>query len=69
MVRQSGTGNVQFFLNLANYETVGVSRQEQLHDSEARLGSHCRKHVGKLGYLFGGFAGLGCWHSSIVAEI
>ena len=43
--------NVEFLLNLADHQSVGMRRQQQLHNAQPRLGSHGRKHVGILGDL------------------
>jgi hypothetical protein len=73
MMGQRGVGNVELFLNFAYNQALGVGGEQQLHDPQARLGSHGGKHVGVFGDLFGGLlrseGGLGCSHISIIAEI
>jgi hypothetical protein len=69
MVRERRAGNLEFFLNIPDDEAFGMRGQQQLHDAQARFGSHGREHVGVPGDLvctgiFGGTP-----HMSIVLEI
>src|SRR5207249_4329844 len=68
MVRQSGIGDIEFFLYLADDEPIGMSGQEELHDAEPGLGAHGGEHVGVFGDLLGGFLSSDGCHISIVAE-
>src|SRR5437867_10488034 len=68
MVRQSGIGDIEFFLYLADDEPIGMSGQEELHDAEPGLGAHGVEHVGVFGDLLGGFLSSDGCHISIVAE-
>ena len=67
-MRKSGIGNVQFRLQFADDQAVGVGGQEQLHDAETWLGAHGGEHIGEFGDLIGVSCD-GGRHSSIIAEI
>jgi hypothetical protein len=69
MMREGGVWNLQLFLNLADDQTLRVGGQQQLHDSESRLGPHGGEHVSVLGDLLGGFLRLASSRISIFAEI
>src|SRR5207249_10675598 len=69
MVRQSGIGDIEFFLYLADDEPIGMSGQEELHDAEPGLGAHGGEHVGVFGYLFGCSLCGDAHHISMFAEI
>src|SRR5215472_6446246 len=69
MVGQGGIGNVQLLLNLADYQTVRMSREKKLDDPQPWFGAHCGEHVGKFRYLLWiGFTS-GLAHISTFAEI
>src|ERR1035437_5846503 len=56
-------------LNVADNQSARMSRQQQLHDPEARLRSHRREHVGIFGHML---RVLPVWrqrHISILAEL
>ena len=53
MVRKRRIGDIQFFLNLADHQALGMRGEQQLHDAQPRLGSHGGEHVGVLGDPFG----------------
>jgi hypothetical protein len=68
VVRQSGIRDVQFFLNLADDETLGVGGQEQLHDPKPGFGPDCGEHIRVPRYLLSSFPDVGSRHISIIAE-
>lgn len=49
MVRKSGIGDVQFILNVADYQSLRMSGEQGLHDAQARFRAHGGKHVGVTG--------------------
>ena len=55
MVGERGVGDFEFTLNLADDQAFRMGGKQQLHDAEARLGSHGGKHVGVFGDAFAGF--------------
>ena len=70
VMRKSRVGDAQFFLNLSDYETLRVGRQQELHNPQSRLCSHCGEHVGISRHLFScGFRRMTRWHISMFAEI
>src|SRR6266404_3223018 len=69
MVGESRVRDFQLALNVAHHEPFRMRREQQLHDAQARLGAHGRKHVGVLGNALTGFAGRGHRHISILLAI
>ena len=49
VVRQRGSGHPGLLLNLADDESVGVRRQQEPEDSQARFGAERREHIRKSG--------------------
>src|SRR5271157_5334645 len=52
MMGECRAGDLQFAADVAHHHSVGMRRQQQLHDAQPRLGPHGRKHVGIAGNLF-----------------
>ena len=74
MVGERGIGDFEFTLNFGDDQAFGMGREQQLHDSEAWLGSHGGKHVGVFGDAFAGLRWRGSFrggddHISILLEI
>ena len=53
MMRQGRVWDIEFFLNLAHHQTVGMGGEQQLHYAEPGFGPHGGKHVSELGNLLG----------------
>jgi hypothetical protein len=65
MVREGGSGDVQFVLNFAGDHAGGVRGEEQAHNLQAGLGSESGEAVGRAGNE----ERIGLGHISIIAEI
>jgi hypothetical protein len=68
-VGEGGIGNVEFLLDFADDQAIGMRGQEQLHDAQPGLGSHRREHIRVSDNLFGGLLRGERIHISIIAEI
>src|SRR5216683_2710599 len=69
MMRQRRIGNLQFPLDVPNHQSLGMRRQQQLHDPEPRLRPHRREHIGILRYALCFLSVRFIFHISIIAEI
>src|SRR5260370_32790079 len=56
VVGQSGARNLKLAPNLANHHSFRMSREQEPHDAEPRLGAHGGEHVGEADNLFRGLA-------------
>ena len=56
----------QLVLNVSHDQSLRMGGQQELHDAQARLGPHGRKHIRVANDLFSVVTGC---HSSIILEI
>ena len=71
MMGEGRVGNLQFLLNFADYQSVGVSGKQQAHDAQTGLGTDGGEHVGIGRNALAGVSGKrgSIRHISIILEI
>ena len=69
VVRKSGVRNIQFGLDVANDQPLGMRREQQLHDAKTGFGAHRGKHVSVFRDVFRIVINYSGCHISIIAGI